>query len=53
MRGVADGEGRGNESEEGEGEVEDIVQQIAVVALFEVEGGAKVSTGDTKGFLAS
>jgi hypothetical protein len=48
VRGVADGEGRGDESEESEGEVEGVVQQIVVVALFEVEKGAKVSTGDTK-----
>jgi hypothetical protein len=48
VRGVADGEGRGDESEEGEGEVEGVVQQMVVVALFEVEKGAKVSTGDTK-----
>jgi hypothetical protein len=49
VRGVADGEGRGDESEEGKGEVEDVVQQIAVVALFEVEGRAKVSIGRHKG----
>jgi hypothetical protein len=35
MRGVADGKGRGDESEEGECEVDGIVQEIAVVALFE------------------
>lgn len=35
MRGVADGKGRGDESEEGECEVDGIVQEIAAVALFE------------------
>jgi hypothetical protein len=49
VRGVSDGKGRGDESEEGECEVDDIVQEIAAVALFEVR--AKVSTGDTM-FLA-
>jgi hypothetical protein len=50
VRGVADGEARGDKSEKGECEVDGVVQDIAAEALFEVR--AKVSTGDTR-FLAS